>query len=231
MERCPSGQETFRQEDLRRDEKQRRQDSDGSEKGPCPYERPFLAAPIPCIPSLSLQQQGRRSGEQRHAEQDTRQPHPRLFHEHPKLYGLRRRPYPTRGQQRQQDKHGLPYPCLPPPNEQCEQHAANGKRVLPGTPEVRAAQCKSQRGRDKAQDQTHGGHERLLSNGMPHLTRYCIICRDRRHVSRLSPQTGALRMPSLARHAFRTVLFPTPTALTTTMRNRLPLPAAFGTGK
>lgn len=121
---------------------------------------------------------------------DTRQPHPRLFHEHPKLYGLRRRPYPTRSQQRQQDKHGLPYPCLPPPNEQCEQHAANGKRVLPGTPEVRAAQCKSQRGRDKAQDQTHGGHGRLLSNGMPHLTRYRMICRDRRHVSRLSPQTG-----------------------------------------
>ena len=240
MERRPSGQEALRQENLRCDEKQRRQDGDRPEKGRRPHERPLPAARIPCIPRLSFQQQGRRGGKQRHAEQDARQPHPRLFHEHADLHELRRRPHPARGQQRQQHKRDLPYPRLPSPNEQCEQHTADGKRVLSGTPEMRAAQYKSQRGRGKAQNRTHDAHGRLLSSGIPHLIRCGMICRDRRHVSRLSPQALGLQRaifldinafsqkhPVAGAPPFPLLLRP----LTNVIRNGLFLPAALSTGK
>ena len=229
MERRPSGQEALRQENLRCDEKQRRQDGDRPEKGRRPHERPLPAARIPCIPRLSFQQQGRRGGKQRHAEQDARQPHPRLFHEHADLHELR-----------QQHKRDLPYPRLSSPNEQCEQHTADGKRVLSGTPEMRAAQYKSQRGRGKAQNRTHDAHGRLLSSGIPHLIRCGMICRDRRHVSRLSPQAlGLQRAIFLDINAFSqkhpvagAPPFPRPLRpLTNVIRNGLFLPAALSTGK
>ena len=115
---------------------------------------------------------------------------------HGPLHELRRRPHPARGQQRQQHKRDLPYPRLSSPNEQCEQHTADGKRVLSGTPKMRAAQYKSQRGWGKAQNRTHDAHGRLLSSGIPHLIRCGMICRDRRHVSRPFPQALGFREPS-----------------------------------
>ena len=126
------------------------------------------------------------------------------------------------------------------PNEQCEQHTADGKRVLSGTPEMRAAQYKSQRGRGKAQNRTHDAHGRLLSGGIPHLIRCGMICRDRRHVSRLSPQAlGLQRAIFLDINAFSpkhpvagAPPFPLPLRpLTNVIRNGLFLPAALSTGK
>ena len=240
MERRPSGQEALRQENLRCDEKQRRQDGDASQKKAAVrmsalfLPRAYHASPV--FPSSN------RAAVAVNSDTPSRM-HASRIHgcssEHADLHELRRRPHPARGQQRQQHKRDLPYPRLSSPNEQCEQHTADGKRVLSGTPEVRAAQYKSQRGRGKAQNRTHDAHGRLLSGGIPHLIRCGMICRDRRHVSRLSPQALGLQRPSSwtstrspETSGRRDCTFPLPLRpLTSVIRNGLFLPAALSTGK
>ena len=162
LKRPPARQETLQQERLRRDERQGSKKGDGSEEGRRPHRRRFPIAAVPRLRRAAQQEQRRDTGEQGHAEQDAGQPEPRLIHEQPELHELRRRPYPARRKQREQDEQDAPYPRVAPPDEHGEQGARHGKGGLTRPPEMGSADCKRQRRRDETGKRTQTTHGTLL---------------------------------------------------------------------
>lgn len=76
---APSGQEALRQENLRCDEKQRRQDGDRPEKGRRRMSALFLPRAYHASPVFPSSNRAAVAVNSDTPEQDARQPHPRLF--------------------------------------------------------------------------------------------------------------------------------------------------------